>query len=174
MKEDSLTRIVGLAVNDYGMIQADDVIVLGISGGMDSVALVCLLHARLRRLPIKYNLHPVMIDLYGGRSEEHTAKIGALSEFLRGKTGLSLDVIRLPVIDYLVDESGAPKVKNTCFKCAQIRRAELIKYADAKGFKKIAFGHHKDDIVETILLNLFYKRETSAMMPRLPLFDGKF
>ncbi len=173
MKEDNLTRIVGLAVNDYGMIQPDDDIVAGVSGGMDSIALVCLLSARLRRIPVTYRIHPVLIDLYAGASEEHTKKIEALTGFIKDRTGLETHVIRLSVVDYLVDEKGGIKVKNTCFKCAQIRRSELIKYADKNGFRKIAFGHHKDDIVETILLNLFYKRETSAMMPRLPLFEGK-
>lgn len=174
MKEENLTKIVGLAVNDYEMMGEGDDVVAGLSGGVDSIALVCLLAARLKRIPVKYRIHPVLIDLHAGGSAEHSRNIEALTVFLRERTGLETEVINLPVTGYLVDESGRPKIKNTCFKCAQIRRSELIKYADAHGYKKIALGHHKDDVVETILMNLFYKRETSAMMPRLPLFDGKF
>lgn len=164
-----MLKIVGQAVNDYGMIEDGDHITVGLSGGADSIALIMLLSARLKYLPIKYHLHPVLVDHDNGKNPERMRQIDDLIAIIRERTGLDSDIIRLPIVEYLHDNP-----KNVCFKCAQIRRSELIKYSDAKGYRLIALGHHKDDVVETVLMNLFYKREVSAMMPRLSLFEGKF
>jgi tRNA 2-thiocytidine biosynthesis protein TtcA len=174
LKEKRLSKIVGLAVNDYDMIKDGERVLAGVSGGMDSIALVTLLHSRLQRIPVSYEIIPVLIDHYNGEDKAHNDSIKSLAEFLLNRTGLTLQIIRLPLLSYL---SGNDKEtilpRNICFKCSQIRRSELIKIALSYGCARLAFGHHKDDIVETALMNMFYRRELSSMIPRLPLFEGK-
>ncbi|OHD53919.1 MAG: hypothetical protein A2Y33_00730 [Spirochaetes bacterium GWF1_51_8] len=174
MKESNLAKKAGQAVNDYHMIAEGDHVLLGISGGIDSISLVSLLAYRLTHMPVAYHLHPLMIDNFNGESPEMNNDIARLGEFILAKTGLELEVYRMPLVEYIL-HTDKEKIlpSNICFKCAQIRRSTLFRIAMERGYGKVALGHHKDDIVETILLNLFYKREASAMLPRLPLFGGK-
>jgi len=153
------------------MIQPFDKIVVGVSGGLDSVALLLLLHKRLKRIPIHYDLFPAFVDNWNGENIEHNERIKHLSLFIQQETGLNLHVIQIPTIRSLT--SGKGKKRDTCFLCAQKRRKELIKYAFDQNCKKLALGHHLDDITETTLMNLLYKRELSSMLPRLTLFNGK-
>lgn len=173
MKIKHLSKTVGLAINDYNMIDPDDKIVVGISGGVDSIALLSFLAERLRRIPVSYELHPVLIDHYNGENDEHNQEIHCIRQYIKERFDLELRVICLPILDYLTDEKNGILARNTCFKCSQIRRSELMKYAFDNSCQKLAFGHHKDDIVETILMNLIYRRKASAMLPKLSLFDGK-
>lgn len=161
----------GLAINDYDMIADQDRIVVGVSGGMDSVALLLLLYNRLKRIPIQYFLFPVFVDNFNGKNQEHNQRIDRLKQFLFSQTGLVLEVIRVDTIQRLAGDSH--KKGDTCYLCAQKRRNELIKYADRNHCGKIALGHHKDDIIETTLMNILYKQELSSMLPRLDLFRGK-
>lgn len=163
----------GQAINDYAMLQPDDRVILGVSGGADSIALMGLMTARLRRIPVSYKLIPVMVTKYNGQDEQENKEISLLAAFMEQTWGLELNLIHLPLVEYLLKGEGGGPVRNTCFKCAQIRRAELFKAAERFEATKIALGHHKDDIIETILMNMLYRRELSAMLPRLPVFEGK-
>jgi tRNA 2-thiocytidine biosynthesis protein TtcA len=163
----------GQAINDYDMILENDRVLAALSGGMDSIVLALLLSERLSRIPIQYELFPVLIDHFNGDNPEMNQKIEKLSDFILQKTRLTLKILRFPMVQNLTGEASPHKRRDICFVCAQKRRTELIKCADALGCNRIALGHHKDDIVETILMNLFYKRELSAMLPRLDLFGGK-
>lgn len=167
MKEKNLSKLMGQAVNDYNMIKDGDQIAVGISGGPDSVALISLLEFRRRIIPIDYRLFPVMVDTHGAENAVQNENIKRIEDFLQTRFSLPLHRIDLPIMDYLKEHP-----KNICFKCAQIRRTELFKFAGKMNCNKIALGHHKDDMVETILMNMLCKRELSCMMPRLPLFDG--
>jgi tRNA 2-thiocytidine biosynthesis protein TtcA len=171
LTEKNLSKLVGQAVNDYDMIRSDDRILVGISGGADSIALLLLLHNRLKRIPIKYHLYPVLVDNFNGDNTERNRDVDALTAFIFKETGLTLEVIREPIVKKLL-ESPKP-ARDVCFLCAQKRRHILIQKAFSLGCTRIAFGHHKDDIVVTSLMNLFYKRELSSMLPRLSLFAGK-
>ncbi len=173
MTEKNISKLVGLAVNDYGMIPHGGKILVGVSGGEDSVSLVLLLHRRLDRLPraARYELVPALVDPFAGRNENQNAAVKALGEFLRDRTGLGLRVIPLNTLERL--RARVRPERDTCFLCSQDRRNALIRLADAEGISRIALSHHLDDIVETALMNLFYKRELSAMIPRLQLFGGK-
>jgi tRNA 2-thiocytidine biosynthesis protein TtcA len=174
VKEISLAKKAGQAINDYGMIRRDDHILMGISGGIDSIALVLLLHYRLKHIPVSYTLHPMMIDKFNGENPGVNREIAAMKDFIFERTGLELEVMNLPMNEYLLNTDKEKIARtNICFKCAQIRRSVLFRIACERGYTKVALGHHKDDIIETIMLNLFYKREASAMLPRLPLFGGK-
>lgn len=171
MTEKNLSKLVGLAVNDYEMINPGEKILAGISGGADSIALLLLLHRRLKRIPVKYELYPVLVDNFNGENEERNLRIAGLSAYINQETGLDLQVIREPIVKKLLDN---PKPsRDICFLCAQKRRHILIQEAFRCGCTRIAFGHHKDDIIVTSLMNLFYKRELSSMLPRLVLFGGK-
>jgi tRNA 2-thiocytidine biosynthesis protein TtcA len=174
VKEISLAKKAGQAINDYGMILPDEHILLGVSGGIDSIALLSLLQYRLTHIPVSYTLHPIMIDKFNGENPQASREIEALRDFLLRKTGIELEVMNLPLTDYLLNTDKEKILRtNICFKCAQIRRSTLFRIACERGYTKVALGHHKDDIIETILMNVFYKREVSAMIPRLPLFGGK-
>lgn len=161
----------GLSINDYDMILSNDRIVVGVSGGLDSMALLLLLHKRLKRLPIHYDLLPAFVDNWNGENSEHNQRIKNLSLFIERETGLKLHVIQIPAILSLT--SGKSRKRDTCFLCAQKRRSALIQYAFEQNCTKIALGHHQDDIIETTLMNMLYKRELSSMLPRLTLFKGK-
>ncbi len=171
MTEKNLSKLMGLAINDYEMIKGGDRIVVGLSGGMDSLALLLLLHGRLKRLPIKYELSPAFVDNFNGENEEYNKKVSVLTTFIMDKTGLDTHIIKVRTVKVLTAENS--RKRDICFLCAQKRRTELIRYADKQDCNRIALGHHLDDIVETSLMNLFFKRELSTMLPRLDLFDGK-
>lgn len=171
MTEKNLSKLAGQAINDYEMIRANERILVGVSGGADSIALLLLLHKRMKRIPVRYELFPVLVDNFNGENAERNRNIGLLTDFISKETGLTLEVIREPIVKKLLD--GPKPARDVCFLCSQKRRHILIQKAFSGECTRIAFGHHKDDIVVTSLMNLFYKRELSSMLPRLKLFGGK-
>lgn len=171
MNEFKMLKIIGQAINDYDMIEDNDKIVVGISGGMDSIFMLLFLNKRKKYIPSNYELFPVIVDNFNGENESYNKKLLELGNFIKEETNLDLKIIPVPAVKYLTT-SDRPR-RDTCYLCAQKRRTELFKYANEIGAKKIALGHHKDDIIETTLMNMFYKRELSSMLPHLPLFGGK-
>jgi tRNA 2-thiocytidine biosynthesis protein TtcA len=154
------------AALDYGMIEKGDRVLVGVSGGRDSLVLLDLLSTPMLHLP-PFEIAAVHIDLgfdpdYRGctRVERMFQERGL--EFIIRKTDIGItahsDVNR----------------KNPCFLCSRLRRKEIFTAAEELGCNKIAFGHHKDDIIETLLINMFYGREISTMVPALSLFRGKY
>lgn len=171
MKERNLSLLLGQAVNDYRMIEDGDRIAVGISGGMDSLALLLLLHFRLQRIPVDYALLPVFVDNFNGLNDAHNARIEELGHYIRSMTGLEMAVLRIPAVAALT--GGKVKKRDLCYQCSARRRGVLIRYATENGCGRLALGHHRDDIVETSLMNLFYGKELSAMVPRLDILDGR-
>ncbi len=167
----NLSKLMGLAINDYEMIKDGDRIAVGLSGGIDSLALLMLLHERLRRIPGGYELFPVFVDNFNGESLQHNERIEKLKESIYNKTGLNMEIIGITAVKTLTDKNF--KHRDICFLCSRKRRNELIKFAFKKECTSLALGHHLDDIVETSLMNMFYGRELSSMLPRLDLFGGK-
>ncbi len=165
-----MLKIMGQAINDYDMLSDGDKVVVGISGGMDSIALLILLYKRQKYVPSRYELFPVIVDNFNGENEAYNEKLKILGDFIKEETSLSLKTVPVSTIRYLTSTSR-PR-RDICYLCAQKRRTELFKYAKSIKAKKIALGHHKDDIIETSLMNMLYKRELSSMLPRLPLFCG--
>lgn len=159
--EHYLSKLVGKATTDYGMIRDGDKVCVAVSGGKDSLTLLRLLFDRQRFVPVKYKLLAMHIDLGYPRSysrplERYFKKLGC---------GYHIEKVDLK------KQSRPGKIN--CFWCSWNRRKALFQTADRMGFNKVALGHHKDDIVETTLLNLFFQGEFSTMRPTQELFKGK-
>jgi tRNA 2-thiocytidine biosynthesis protein TtcA len=156
-----ISKKVGKAITDYKMIDNGDKIVVAVSGGKDSLTLLKMLKYRQSFVPIKFNLLAVHVDL--GYPCMHPK---LLSEFFE-----SQDInYHIEKVDIL---KGKTRADISCFWCSWNRRKALFEVADRYGFNKVALGHHFDDIIETVLLNLFYQGQISAMSPKQELFGGK-
>ena len=160
-----LNRAVGKALHRYEMISDGDRIAVGVSGGRDSLTLLSILQDRRSRVPITYELAPIYIDpgFEGGFSE-------ALIEYFKAmKTALRVEYTNCGVLGH-----SQQNRENPCFLCSRLRRKRLFEIADELGCNKLALGHNKDDIIETLFLNMFYAGEISTMVPNQPFFQGKF
>jgi len=162
--EKEIRSLVGKAVHRYGLIQEGDRILVGVSGGKDSLSLLHLLHERSKRVPIHYELLPVYIDLGFDSSQTETLK-----SFFEAR-GLPY---HMEFTDIGVRANSVENRENPCFLCSWERRKNLFRLAHRFKCNKIALGHHKDDIIETLLLNIFYSAEISTMLPLQILFKGK-
>lgn len=156
-----ISKRVGKAIADYDMLSDGDKIAVAVSGGKDSLTLLNVLDRRRQFVPIKYELLAVHIDL--GYPCQHP-KI--LSEYFKSR-GINYHIEKVDILQ------GKTRKDISCFWCSWNRRKAIFQVADRFGYNKVALGHHKDDIVETILLNLFFHGEISAMAPKQELFDGK-
>lgn len=156
------TRI-GRAIADYKLIEDKDRILVGVSGGKDSLAMLRLLNERKKWAPVKYELIAMHVETdLSCSAKKLTARLKKIFE----KENVKYKIRKIKVEDR--------KLRNTnCFWCSWSRRKELFVMADKLGCNKIALGHHKDDIIETLLLNIFYNGEFAAMNPRQELFKGK-
>jgi tRNA 2-thiocytidine biosynthesis protein TtcA len=162
--EKEIRSLMGKAIHRYGLIQDGDRILVGVSGGKDSLSLLQLLHERSRRVPIDYELLPVYIDLGFDSSRAEILK-----SFFKTK-GLPYHI---EFTDIGIRANGRENRENPCFLCSWERRKCLFHLAHRYKCNKIALGHHKDDIIETLLLNIFYSAEISTMLPLQTLFKGK-
>jgi len=162
--EKEIRSLVGKAIHRYGLIQDGDRILVGVSGGKDSLSLLHLLKERLKRVPIRYELFTVHIDLGfdSGRAD-------ILRDYFE-KEGLTYHI---EFTDIGKKANSSENRENPCFLCAWERRKKLFQLASRFKCNKVALGHHKDDIIETLLLNIFYSGEISTMLPLQPLFKGK-
>jgi len=159
-----IRSLVGKAIHGYGLIQEGDRILVGVSGGKDSLTLLHLLHERSRRVPVHYELMPAYIDLGFG-----FGKADILKNFFETK-GLAYHI---EFTDIGTRANSSENRENPCFLCSWERRKRLFHIAHRFKCNKIALGHHKDDIIETLLLNIFYSAEISTMLPLQTLFKGK-
>ncbi len=157
----AVSKRAGKAIVEFGMIQEGDRIAVAVSGGKDSLSLLHVLRDRWRISPVKFDFTAVHIDF-----EFSDFNPQALIEYLQ-KEGFPCLVEKA---DSLKDEKYGDI---DCFRWSRNRRKALFQLADREGFNKIAFGHHMDDIVETILLNQFYRGEIGAMKPKQELFGGE-
>lgn len=160
-----INRLAGKAIHQYNMIDDHDRIVVGLSGGKDSMTLLAVLDERLKRIPVRYTLYPVYIDPgFPGSFAE------ALSEYCSNK-GYTL---RYELTDHGPRAHDPANRVNPCFICSRNRRKRLFEIAEELDCPKIALGHTKDDIIETLFINMFYSGQISTMVPCQPMFKGKF
>ena len=160
--EERLRRRVGVCIHEFGLLQDGDRILLGLSGGKDSWALLDLLESLQRRAPIRFHLAAVTID--PGFPRYNPDRI---AEACAAK-GIPHAILPAP-IDTMVRKR--PEV-TPCAMCSRLRRGVLYSYAQQNGFNKIALGHHLDDLIETLLLNQFFEGRLSTMPLKLASDDG--
>lgn len=162
--EKQLVRKTAQAINQYNMIEDGDKIMVCLSGGKDSYALLEILMILQKKAPIKFDIIAVNLDQkQPGFPEE------ILPNFLKSK---EVDFHIIERDTYSVVKKVIPEGKTTCGLCSRMRRGILYDYAEENGITKIALGHHRDDIIETFFLNMFYNGTIKSMPPKL-LSDDK-
>ncbi len=159
-----IKRLTGKAIHTRDMIRDGDHVMVAVSGGKDSLALLWLLKERIKRVPIDYRITAVHVDPgFGANSADQMT-----SFFLAH--GFEFRVIES---DIGPKAHGPQNRENPCFLCSRLRRKLLFQTAEEVGCNRIAFGHHKDDLIETFFLNVFYGASISTMVPVQGLFGGK-
>ncbi|MBN2160778.1 MAG: tRNA 2-thiocytidine(32) synthetase TtcA [Spirochaetes bacterium] len=157
-------KTVGRAINRYGLICAGEKIAVGLSGGKDSVVLLEALSLRRSWIPIHYDICAIHINVKNITPPLERDYYERLCEEL---------CVEFRVHAIEVDLARDPK-KTVCFVCAWHRRRELFRLAKELGCRRLALGHHMDDALETLLLNMTYNSSISSMPPKLSMFGGEF
>ena len=163
--EKRLCREAGKAIVQYNMIEEGDKVRVCMSGGKDSFTLLDILIKLKARAPIHFDLVAVNLDQKQPGFPEHV-----LPDYLKS-TGVPFHIENEDT--YSIVKRIIPEGKTTCSLCSRLRRGILYRVADALGATKIALGHHRDDILQTLLLNMFFGGKLKSMPPKLVSDDGK-
>lgn len=159
-----IKRLTGKAIHTKDMIRDGDHVMVAVSGGKDSLALLWLLKERIKRVPIDYRITAVHVDPgFGANSADQMTSFFVAHGF----------EFRVIESDIGPKAHGPQNRENPCFLCSRLRRKLLFQTAEEVGCNRVAFGHHKDDLIETFFLNVFYGASISTMVPVQGLFGGK-
>lgn len=161
----NLRRDVGRAIADFNMIEAEDLVMVCLSGGKDSYTMLDILLNLQRHAPIDFRIKAVNLDQKQPGFPEHV-----LPEYLEAE-GVDYHIIEQDTYSVVKEKTQAGKT--FCGLCSRLRRGSLYTYARKIGATKIALGHHREDIIETLFLNMFYGGKLKAMPPKLLSDDGE-
>jgi tRNA 2-thiocytidine biosynthesis protein TtcA len=160
-----LRHQVGRAIADFGMIEDGDKVMVCLSGGKDSYTMLDILLQLQKKAPVSFSITAVNLDQKQPGFPEHV-----LPDYL---ASIGVDYRILEQDTYSVVTRVVPEGKTMCSLCSRLRRGALYTFAEQNGFTRIALGHHRDDLVATFFLNLFFHSKISGMPPKLLSDDGK-
>ncbi len=163
--EHKLRRQMAKASGDFGLLEAGDRIMVCLSGGKDSYAMLSLLQLIQKKAPFKFDLVAVNLDQKQPGFPEHV-----LPAYLQ-EQGVEFQIIEEDT--YSIVKEIIPEGKTTCGLCSRLRRGILYRVADELNCNKLALGHHQDDMVETLFLNMFFGAKLKTMPPKLLSDDGR-
>lgn len=162
--ERRLLKVMGKAIADFALIEDGDRILVGLSGGKDSYALLLLLQALQKRAPIHFELVAANLD-----PGYETYQPEVIRDFAEAH-GVTMHLVQAPIRELIETKLEAGEI--ACPLCSRMRRGTLYTLANKLGCNKLALGHHLDDAAETLLMNMFYAGALRAMAPRLVREDG--
>jgi tRNA 2-thiocytidine biosynthesis protein TtcA len=157
-----INRLIGKAMHDYNMLVDGDRLLVGVSGGVDSLVVTWVLDLWRQKAPIHYDLHAAHLDL--GFTENASKPVE--------------DQIKRLHVPYSITQTSyginsyAENPENACFNCARLRRNHLFELARQQRYSAIVLGHHQDDIIETFFINMLYGGNISTMLPKQMLFNN--
>jgi len=160
----AINRKIGQAMHDWNMLEHGDSVLVAVSGGIDSLVAAWVLQTWRAKAPIEYSIEAVYVD-----NGFWTAASGVESPSESIGRQLGEHGIRFSVVEGWALAEGEQR---SCFTCARNRRSQLFELARSRGCNKLAFGHHKDDLIETFFINSLYSGNISTMLPRQDLFSG--
>lgn len=163
--EKKLNHAVGEAISQYDMMADGDKIMVCLSGGKDSYTMLDLLLHKQKKAPIDFDIVAVNLDQKQPGFPQHV-----LPGYLQ-RLGVEYQILEEDT--YSIVQDKVPQGKTTCSLCSRLRRGILYRHAEQIGATRIALGHHRDDIVETFFLNMFFNGTLKAMPPKLRSDDGK-
>lgn len=162
--EKKLLHYTGKAIGDYNMIQQGDKILVCVSGGKDSITMLLMLEALRKRAPLKFELMAFVLDqAQPGWNDQ------GLRRFFEERM-IPYEIMRQDT--YSIVKDKIPENSTYCSLCSRLRRGIIYRYAEEKGFTKVALGHHRDDLITSLLMSIFYNGNIRSMPPKL-LSDNK-